>query len=554
MTDIRWRGIDHRQLYEWINSGEGARASTPQLQYWGQLKESIADIHTTLTDRLSKLGVEWQGTAGETAQSGVNPLQQWAEEVQSNIDSMGRVAQNQADLVATARAAMPEPVPVQTPQPTAWASAQAAQAAQAGNPGPAAAIAAQAADFEAQEATAADAQERAIQVMSTYENNSEANRGGLAAFEEPQPVGVEVTGPAGTTTSIGYKPTSGQVLPGEPAGVTPSGLALEGAGQVTEIQQGVPAGDAGVPGSSGDAIRAGRPLFIGTEPGPVESGGLRFSGQALPGAVAGGIGLGAAIGGRGSARSGKADGESTDPLQGPMEDAGQGEVHHDAVDQVGSGVASGHAGDAPHFGPTGSGTVAAQSQQPLPGQQTGAVQMDPSQQHIQPDLGQPQVQPTQGGQTGTMGTNLSQGAPGQPGQSGVTPAATPVSGAGAGSGVSGNPDLVRGQSPLMRGAAGGYQGFSGQGMLGSFGGSTHSASASDGYDSGGVSSDPSPIAGSGAVELPNDRYEDLSQPPSTGTEASFEDSRFSEEVSDAESIWGDDRTVAPPVLGEDFER
>ncbi|MGH3495378.1 MAG: PPE domain-containing protein, partial [Sciscionella sp.] len=63
MTDVRWRGVSHEQLYNWINSGEGSRASTPQLDYWNRLGGSLADVHHNLTGRLSKLNVDWRGGA-----------------------------------------------------------------------------------------------------------------------------------------------------------------------------------------------------------------------------------------------------------------------------------------------------------------------------------------------------------------------------------------------------------------------------------------------------------------------------------------------------------
>ncbi|MGH3625417.1 MAG: PPE domain-containing protein, partial [Sciscionella sp.] len=238
MPDIRWRGQEHHTLYNWINTGPGATASTPQLDYWGGLKQSLADISNKLNSTLNDLGANWEGTAGGSATAGLTPLRQWAEEAQSSADVMASSAQDQADHIATARAAMPEPQQVPTGAPAAWQSHEAADAARHGDHGPANAIAKQAADHEQQETIAADAHERAVQVMSNYQANSENNAATLGAFGSPPDINVAVRMPDGSDSiGVGYlggnAPMAHRAEGGQqvtPSGATdhPSGVAGTG--------------------------------------------------------------------------------------------------------------------------------------------------------------------------------------------------------------------------------------------------------------------------------------------------------------------------------------
>lgn len=226
MPDVRWRGLEHQTLYDWINTGPGSTASTPQLDYWGGLRQSLADISAKLSSTLGDLGATWEGLAGASATTGLTPLQLWAEEAQSSAEVMSSSAQDQADHVATARAAMPEPQQVPTAAPTMWQQQEAADAAQHGKKGPAQAVAQQAADHEAQETAAADAHERAVQVMSNYQANSENNAATLGVFGTPPDIVVAVELPNGTDSV-----TRGH------AGLTPTAKPIPGA---AELQQAGP--------------------------------------------------------------------------------------------------------------------------------------------------------------------------------------------------------------------------------------------------------------------------------------------------------------------------
>ncbi|HEV2783456.1 MAG TPA: PPE domain-containing protein [Actinophytocola sp.] len=197
MTGARWRGHSHPELYDMIHSGPGPNASDAQTQYWKALTDELAEVDAELNKALSNLKATWEGSAAQNANDGMTPLQAWAEDAQHGSNVMGTSSQFQADYIATARAEMPKPVPVTTPEPSAWQMATAAGAAVLGNAGPAAAVAAQAVDHERQEAAQSAAADKAVDTMNTYEANSTWNRNTLGEFVRPPDVVVSTPPPAG---------------------------------------------------------------------------------------------------------------------------------------------------------------------------------------------------------------------------------------------------------------------------------------------------------------------------------------------------------------------
>ncbi|WP_436492783.1 PPE domain-containing protein [Actinokineospora sp. HUAS TT18] len=192
----RWRGYDHPTLHDMINSGPGAAASTPQTAYWEGLQAELSEIDADLNRKLGELNTSWEGAAGESANAGLTPLQQWAADAESGASGMRASTEYQADIVSRARAEMPEPVAVTTPQPSGWQMAAAGAALLTGNPGPAAVVAGQAMDHEAQEAKQDAASQKAVDTMDSYQSSSEFNRNTLGTFVPPPDVVVSTPAPA----------------------------------------------------------------------------------------------------------------------------------------------------------------------------------------------------------------------------------------------------------------------------------------------------------------------------------------------------------------------
>lgn len=199
----RWRGHSHPELYDMINTGPGAGASDAQTQYWTGLTEELAQVDANLNKALTELKATWEGPASQGADSSLTPLQRWADDAQGGSRVMRISTEDQAEYVSTARAEMPKPVPVTTPEPSGWQMVTAGAAALTGNPGPAAMVALQAGDHERQEAASDAAAQKAVDTMHTYESSSTFNRNTLGTFVAPPDVVIDTPPPRGETGTSG---------------------------------------------------------------------------------------------------------------------------------------------------------------------------------------------------------------------------------------------------------------------------------------------------------------------------------------------------------------
>lgn len=238
MGNVRWRGYDHPSMYEMINSGPGAEASTPVTTYWEGLSKELDGINNDLNTGLSKLKVSWEGDAADSAQGGLNPLQQWSQDAQTGADVMKISSVDQAQYVSTARSNMPEPVKVTTPEPSTWDKVKAGGAAALGFSGPANQVAQQSADHEAQEAAQNAAAQKAVQTMDNYQSSSEWNSSTLGTFVPSPDVVVSVNPESGhavthvqsresstpnsSSNTSGTTHASGFVTPNGPTGGLPN--------------------------------------------------------------------------------------------------------------------------------------------------------------------------------------------------------------------------------------------------------------------------------------------------------------------------------------------
>jgi hypothetical protein len=195
--DVRWMGLDHEAIHKMINMGPGPSASGPQAQFWGTLSAGLNDISTKLHDKLNTLKVAWDGQSSESAQAGMSPLKDWASKAETGSEVMKTSFELQGNYVGEARAEVPEPVKVTTPQPSGWQVAGAGLALVTGNAGPAAAVAAQSADHEGQERAKDEAARQAVKAMDKYQTSSTWNADTLGQFDTPPQVVVDTPPPAG---------------------------------------------------------------------------------------------------------------------------------------------------------------------------------------------------------------------------------------------------------------------------------------------------------------------------------------------------------------------
>ncbi|MCP2260453.1 PPE family protein [Streptoalloteichus tenebrarius] len=177
MGDHRWRGYTHEELYAQIHAGPGAAASASSVSRWAELTRALGEIDSDLSAALERCGGSWEGAAAEAARAGLTPLGQWACDARGGAEVMRLSAELQADYVSKARADMPQPVPVTAEEPSAAVTGLVH-------------LFGGQTDYERQEAAADAAEQRAFEVMATYESSTRSNTSTLGEFSPPPEVVV----------------------------------------------------------------------------------------------------------------------------------------------------------------------------------------------------------------------------------------------------------------------------------------------------------------------------------------------------------------------------
>jgi hypothetical protein len=178
MTDqatdtTRWRGFTHKELYKLLHEGGGPASSGDSSRRWAEISATLSEVSDDLQAALDKSGSGWKGKAAGAAYDRLSGLVDWASSTGAGAATMRTAVDNQAQHLATARAQMPVPddTSAAPPDPTTGL--------------PAAQLVAGQADAEPVEAAASAGQQRAFEVMTTYQKNTTANTTALASFNAP---------------------------------------------------------------------------------------------------------------------------------------------------------------------------------------------------------------------------------------------------------------------------------------------------------------------------------------------------------------------------------
>lgn len=170
--DFRWQGYTHKELHDLINSGPGPISSATAATRWSALSSALAEINDELLHGVSDSTESWAGAAAEATRHGISPLAKWADDMQGSAQKMRVVAEQQADSIAKARANMPPVIEAAATSPS---------------PGLFGAVV-DFVDAEILEGLRDSFAKQAINVMSTYQNDTKNNVSGFGQFPLPPQV------------------------------------------------------------------------------------------------------------------------------------------------------------------------------------------------------------------------------------------------------------------------------------------------------------------------------------------------------------------------------
>ncbi|MET9228938.1 PPE domain-containing protein [Lentzea sp. NPDC003310] len=241
MSDHRWQGYSHKELYERIHAGPGPSASFASMERWQGVSAALSEINDDLHSGIASSGAKWQGNAAEMAKAGLNPIAAWADSARTGADVMRYSAELQAGYVSKARADMPKPVAVTAEQPGALVT------------GITHLFGGQT-DHEKQEAAQDAAERRAREVMTTYASSTTANTSTLGQFSQPPQLQISGSGVAhGGGVQIGA-PTVWAGGPTGTAGTSTRGRTSSGTRGTTAPP---PRGGTSAPGTTTSTSNAG---------------------------------------------------------------------------------------------------------------------------------------------------------------------------------------------------------------------------------------------------------------------------------------------------------
>ncbi|MDA3625751.1 PPE domain-containing protein [Saccharopolyspora sp. WRP15-2] len=242
MSDHRWQGYRHPELYAQINEGPGADGSTSSVRRWSELTRALGDIDAGLASVLTSAMAGWSGAAADSAHDGLRPLGNWAALAQEATSVMRERAEEQAEFIAKARRDMPPPVQVSAEEPS---GAETLLTHLFGGQ----------TDYEVQEAKQHAAEQRAFDVMRTYEASTQTNTTSLASFTPPPQVVVDVPPSGGSHVSAGQQNVTISWGPANVPAPRGSTSATQRTGQPITTRSGTTS----TRGGEGRSAGAGRP-------------------------------------------------------------------------------------------------------------------------------------------------------------------------------------------------------------------------------------------------------------------------------------------------------
>lgn len=212
MSDIRWEGLTHDEIYAAVHKGPGAAVSTPAEDAWKETEALILRIDERIASAMAASQASWEGSAADATRSAMTPLGQWALDAARSAKLTAGAVTGQGLQANYVRENMPEPVTDQRNAMIGDALTDPTYIFHGLD------------DLQAVEEDGANRAARAVELMNTYTDNSAVNR----QFWVPAPFPPQVTvvtdvaaAGAAAPGATGVPTPPADVAPPPPPGVPP---------------------------------------------------------------------------------------------------------------------------------------------------------------------------------------------------------------------------------------------------------------------------------------------------------------------------------------------
>ena len=280
MSDVRWEGFSHEEIYSRVQQGPGPLASADAEAAWSTVESTIRTVDAQLTRAVKQIGAGWQGRAAEAVQGGMTVMSNWALDAAGDASLTKNGISAQAEQAGRLRSAMPPP-----------RTAEWNRIVQEEVPG--VGLVSAMGDLGALEEQMADDHAVAVEMMNRYSSQSSDNQRLMNYWTQPPTVVVEAasarsttsTAPLGAAGAVGARSGAGGVRTGSPADGSSSGRGVDPSSAAVPARSGSRTSPVAAP-SAGGSGGAGTPAEIGP---PNGEGSGRVGSAAVPGRAPGAV-------------------------------------------------------------------------------------------------------------------------------------------------------------------------------------------------------------------------------------------------------------------------
>jgi hypothetical protein len=221
MSDVRWEGLSHEEIYARVQQGPGRLASSDAEAAWNTVESTIRAVDAQLTRAVKQIGAGWQGRAADAVHGGMTVMSNWA------LDAAGDATLTKNGIAAQAEQAGHLRSAVPPPRTEEWNRLVNQQV-------PGVGLMSAMGDLGALEERMANDHAVAVDMMNRYSSQSSDNQRMMNYWTQPPTVVVQAV-PAVSTRSAGSSLSAAAVgtrasSAAAPAGSPPGGSGAGGRG------------------------------------------------------------------------------------------------------------------------------------------------------------------------------------------------------------------------------------------------------------------------------------------------------------------------------------